>query len=89
MAICPWGWSQIKKTKDFTQMLTYKTYSEAGIALTQGVIYNSDTFYFNHNDLSNSHTGIQIGIALSPEDPKIDYSLTKNFIQQIKSLTAA
>jgi hypothetical protein len=54
-------------------MLTYKTYSEAGIALTQGVIYNSDTFYFNHNDLSNSHTGIQIGIALSPEDPKIDY----------------
>jgi len=38
MAICPWGWSQLKETKDFTKMLTYKTYSEAGIALTQGFI---------------------------------------------------
>lgn len=34
MAICPWGWVQIKQTNDFNKMLTYKTFLTAGIILT-------------------------------------------------------
>lgn len=44
MAICPWGWVQIKQTNDFNKMLTYKTFLTAGIMLTEDVNDGSDTF---------------------------------------------
>jgi hypothetical protein len=44
VASTPWAWASLKKSKDFNLMLTYKTLLEAGIALTDIYIYNSDKF---------------------------------------------
>jgi hypothetical protein len=44
VASTPWGWAQFMNSKNFNLMLTYKTLLEAGIALTDIYIYNSNTF---------------------------------------------
>lgn len=65
VAVCPWGWAQTKKTHDFNQMLTYRTFLEAGIALTENVIWDSSTFSLSKTTYT-SHLGIQLDIALAP-----------------------
>lgn len=75
VSVTPWGWSQLKKSKNYNLMLTYKTVLETGITFNDAAIWGADNFYFNKTTYL-SHLGIQVDIALSPESTAFDYSKT-------------
>lgn len=62
-------------------MLTYRTLLETGIALTENIIWGSNTFNLN-KETYESHLGIQVDIALSPESTSFNYSNTVKIIDQ-------
>ena len=81
----PWGWAQIKQSKNFNLMLTYRTLLEAGIAFNGDYIWDSSVFYFNK--LTHlSYLGIQVDITLASENPSFNYTNSVKVMDQAQHL---
>lgn len=86
LGICPWGWAQIKKTNDFSKMLTYKTLLQSEMALTLDGIWGNFDFDLTKSNLELSHFGFHVGNILFPQKENFDYSTSHSLMTQIKSL---